>query len=125
MAGSLGEIMVLDWYGGYHLNTYDFDVVIRGMTVDVKTKRYKIGLTPTEDWTLNIAAYNTKQQCNYYCFAGVADDYSEGYIYGFMQKDHFYQNAIFGKKGDQDKSNPWVYKADCYNITINELNKQK
>ena len=72
---------------------------------------------------MNIPNFNTKQNCDYYLFVGMADDYNKAFFYGLIKKNDFYKKAIFGKKGDIDPNGngKWRYRADCYNILISEL----
>ena len=48
-----------------------------------------IFITPSLKWNLNIPDFNTTQDCDYYCFVGMPDDYSKAYIYGFILKKEF------------------------------------
>lgn len=128
LAGALGEIIVCDHYNAEQKNTYDYDIVMRnaqGYTfkVDVKTKRFTQGITPQPNWAAAVSNYNTRQECDYYCFVGVAYDFSVAYIYGFIQKDDFYQQSIFGKKGEIDPygNGVWTFTSDCYLMQIKDL----
>ena len=123
LAGALGEILICDLFNGTQANTYDYDLIIRNSKIDVKTKRFTAKYTPQSTWNLNIPDFNTTQQCDYYLFAGVADNYSVGYFYGYLSKSKFYHTAKFGKKGDIDPNGngKWKFRADCYNILIQDL----
>ena len=39
LAGALGEVIVCDYYNGEQKNTYDYDLILKGKKIDVKTKR--------------------------------------------------------------------------------------
>jgi hypothetical protein len=123
LAGALGEILVCDLFKGEQQNTYDYDIIIDTKKIDVKTKRFTAKFTPTTNWNLNIPDFNTGQECDYYCFVGMADDYTSAYFYGFIKKNDFYSKAKFGKKGEADPNGngQWTFRADCYNILISEL----
>lgn len=127
LSGAIGEVMVRQYYNGIQQNTYDYDLLIGRYKIDVKTKRYTAKFTPTPKWNLNVPDFNTTQKCDYYCFLGLADDHSVGYIYGFIRPQDFYQKAIFGKKGaiDPRGNGIWRYRADCYNILIEQLRPPK
>lgn len=128
LAGALGEIIVCDHYNAEQKNTYDYDIVVIGAngdcyTVDVKTKRISTNTTPKPNWFATVAASNTRQKCDYYCFVGVANDFSFAYIYGFIQKDQFFEKSIFGAKGEIDPYGDgiWTFRADCYNLFLKDL----
>lgn len=124
LAGALGEILMADKFKGKQANTFDYDIIIQGFYIDVKTKRFTAKFTPNPNWNLNIPDFNTTQKCDYYCFVGMADDYKRAYFYGFIKRDDFYKKAVFGKKGEIDPNGngTWTFRADCYNLLISELN---
>lgn len=120
--GALGEVLVRQYYNAIQENTYDYDLIINNKKIDVKTKRYNSKLNPNSNWTMSLFAFNTKQKCDYYCFVGMADDYNKAYLYGFIEKDKFYNNAIFRKKGDIDSNvSKFKFRADSYSMPISEL----
>lgn len=123
LSGALGEILVCKYFNGRQENTFDYDLIIRDTKIDVKTKRYTAGLTPNINWNLNIPDFNTTQKCDYYCFIGLSDKHDVAYIYGFINKEQFYNIAIFGKSGEIDPqgNGTWKYRADCYNILVKQL----
>jgi hypothetical protein len=122
-AGALGEVIVRQYYNAIQKNTYDYDLIIDGITIDVKTKRHSAKLTPTPLWTASVLDFNTTQKCEYYCFVGMADDYKKAYIYGFITKDNFYKTATFRKKGELDPygTKKFYFRADCYTMRVSEL----
>lgn len=128
IAGALGEVVVCDNYNAEQQNTYDYDIIMRNsygkpFKVDVKTKRFTQGITPQPNWAAAVSNYNTRQDCDYYCFVGMAYDLSVAYIYGFIQKDIFYKQSIFGKKGAIDPygNGVWTFASDCYLMQIKDL----
>jgi hypothetical protein len=40
---------------------------------------------------------------------------------GEIDKRDFYKNATHHRRGDVDPDNGFVFKADCYNLAISEL----
>ena len=123
LAGALGEIIVCDHYNASHENTYDYDLIIKEKKIDVKTKRHNQELSPTPNWAAAVSNFNTHQKCDYYCFVGMGYDLSVAYIFGFMQKDDFYQKSIFGKKGEIDPfgNGVWTFSSDCYVMRVKDL----
>lgn len=123
-AGALGEIVVWDRYISLvrYIGSYDFDMFIKMMKVDVKTKVQNY--PPAPHHTYNIFAFNTKQKCDYYCFVVVHTDLTRAWIVGWKQKDAFFKEAKFRKKGEIDDNIPnstWAFKGDCYCLNIGQL----
>lgn len=125
LAGALGEVIVCEHYKGKQQNTFDYDLILNSLRIDVKSKRFTSKFTPNKNWNLNISDFNTRQDCDHYCFVGISDDYKQAFIYGFISKSEFFKVAIFGKKGqiDPNGNGVWTYRADCYNILISQLHK--
>ena len=124
LAGALGEILIADRYKVLNeFNTYDYDLVIKDKTVDVKTKRYKRNRSANSKVNLNVAAFNTIQKCDYYCFVGVSYDLQEAFLYGFIKKDDFYHKAVFHRAGEVDPNGDgiWRFRCNCYNILPKDL----
>lgn len=126
LAGLLGEELVRDYYGfiqssGEAIFHYDLlDPVILGK-VEVKTKRCTSA--PKDHYNCSIAASNATQQCDYYAFVRVLNDFSRAWILGFMPKDDFFAGALFFKRGQIDPSGfgGWRFKWDCFNLPIKDL----
>lgn len=119
--GAVGEVVVLDFYRELGrsvilANDYDYDLLLNGHTVDVKTKRTTV--KPKEHYLCSIAAANTKQECEYYYFVRVMEDLSKAWLLGYISKSGFFECAKFGKKGEDDGSGRFKFKADCYNLPI-------
>jgi hypothetical protein len=121
--GAIGEVLVWDFntkkgnrvkYSG----TADYDLVINGKTVDVKSKRTTV--QPKSCFNCSIANWNTRQKCDYYYFVRVMEDLSCGYLLGYIRKSDFFDQATFNRKGDPDGN--FFFTADCYNIPISKLN---
>ena len=122
--GALGEIIVWDRYKSRveYEGCYDYDMKIKGVKVDVKTKAQNY--PPASHHTYNIFAYNTKQKCDYYCFVVVHNDLTRVWIVGWKQKDAFFKEARFRKEGEVDDNIPngtWKFKGDCYCLNISQL----
>ena len=120
VAGFAGEIITADYLGATQQNTYEYDLVtFNGQTIDVKTKRTSV--EPRPHYECSVAALNAKQQCDYYAFVRVKNDYSIGWLLGVITPQAYYANAVFMKKGEVDPDNNYVVKSDCYNLSIEEL----
>jgi hypothetical protein len=71
--GAIGEVIVYDYLEANERvvqfeSTTDFDMTVNGKTVDVKTKRTTV--PPLPEFNCSIAAFNTRQKCDYYIFRG-------------------------------------------------------
>lgn len=123
--GALGEIIVHDLYQKVYEvkfeNNYDYDLVIDGDRVDVKTKRTTV--KPNSNYNCSISAFNTRQKCDFYVFVRITEDKRTAYVLGYKKKKAFFKQAVFGKKGevDPDGNGSWVFKDDCYNLKIKKL----
>jgi len=125
--GALGEVVVYDLYNKYYecefINNYDYDLIIDGDKIDVKTKRTTV--RPSEEYNCSISAFNTTQKCDFYVFVRITEDKKKAYVLGYKKKASFFKQAEFGKKGqvDPDGNGKWVFKDDCYNLKIKLLRK--
>ena len=120
IAGFIGEAIAQQVLGGKLCNTYDYDLVLDdGTKIDVKTKQ--TGYVPLPSYDCSIAALNTKQDCDYYAFVRVKNDFSVGWYLGVYNKEQYMKDAVFMQKGTIDPSNGYTVKSDCYNIKIDQL----
>jgi hypothetical protein len=120
IAGFLGEAVAQQVMGGVLVNTYDYDLILcNGLTVDVKTKQTSV--KPLETYECSIAALNTKQECDYYAFVRVKNDFSVGWFLGVYEKQQYMLDAKYLTKGTIDLDNGYVVKSDCYNLPIHQL----
>ena len=126
--GALGEIIVLDRYKdiGEYVGHYDYDLIIKGKKIDVKTKKQNV--PPQLSHKANIFAWNTTQKCDYYCFVAIHSSLKTGWILGWKDKTKFFEEATFRKKGEVDKTGTnegWTFKHDCYVMTNSDLDLKK
>jgi hypothetical protein len=124
VAGFIGELIALQYLGGVKANTYDFDIVSGGKTYDVKTKRCTS--PPKPHYDCSVAAFNTKQRCDIYLFVRVqfeGDRPVKAWVLGQKDKAKYFKQARKLKKGEVDPSNNFKVKADCYNLSINKLER--
>ncbi len=125
LRGALGEIIVFDIFTdkGSEVNkksTFDYDLIIDGHKIDVKTKatNYK----PIDSFNCSIPAAQKRQKCDYYFFTYITYDYKKCYLAGYKSKESFFKESTFAKEGEIDFGN-WKYKSDCYNLRMKNLNK--
>jgi len=118
--GFLGEFAVADFLKDCIVsNTYDYDLKVGDRTIDVKTKSCTV--KPRVDYMCSVAAYNTKQKCDVYVFNRMLRDLSKGWILGWIEKEKYFDEAKFYRKGEQEGDNGYIVQADCYNLPIKNL----
>ena len=123
--GALGEIVIYDLFKDRDASvdfnsTYDYDLIINGYKIDIKTKRTTV--IPKDYYLCSISSFNIKQRCDYYFFLRINENMEDCYLLGWKSKENFFNEAVFNKKGELD-INGWAFKDDCYNLKISSLNK--
>lgn len=118
LAGFIGEILVHSEIGGDYTNTYEYDIVLNGKKIDVKTKL--TSAVPKPEYSCSVSAYRI-QQCDFYFFVRVLNDYSRAWILGYMAADEYLKKSVLLKKGHVDPSNKFTVKSDTYNLPIISL----
>ena len=122
IAGFLGEEVANNVIKGNINNTYDYDIIKNGVKYDVKTKRCTS--EPKPHYECSVAAYNTKQECDYYVFVrleNVGGKWTRAWVLGHYEKKKYFKVARFLERGQKDGSNAFRVKADCYNMEIKKL----
>jgi len=122
IAGFLGEEIANSIIGGSIDNTYDYDIIKGDVTYDIKTKRCTSA--PRDYYECSVAAFNTRQKCDHYVFVRIENvngRWGRAWILGSYEKDKYFKDAKFLKKGQIDGNNKFKVKADCYNISIKDL----
>ena len=119
VVGAIGEVIVADSIKAKEINTYDYDLVKEGKRIDVKTKR--CNTKPMPNYDCSVALHGTEQDCDTYVFVRVLSDLTRAWILGSISKPDFYKKATLYRKGDVDSNNGFVFKADCYNLSIDKL----
>jgi hypothetical protein len=123
--GALGEVVLFDYFTNSGFSTkfdsnFNYDITVDRFKVDVKTKRTTV--EPKEHFYCSIPASNTKQACDLYFFARVTEDFKYCYLLGFKDKQKFFEESIFKKKGEKGM-NGFKFLTDCYNLEISKLSK--
>jgi hypothetical protein len=123
--GAIGEVMVYDYFKDTFdvelENTFDYDLLINGKRIEVKTKKTS-NIVVNEEYNVNIFATSIKQMCDYYFFTIVTDDFKVCYLLGYLRRFDFYKIATFAKKGEPDGPN-FNFRADSYSVKIKDLIK--
>jgi len=122
VVGILGEKIVKDYFNLDNEHDFDHDLTGNGKKIEVKTK--KCTSKPKNHYRCSVSKWSKHQICDYYIFVRVLEDYSKGWILGYISQKEFYKQATFYRKGEGDKTSPfgWTFKEDCYNLPISKLN---
>lgn len=117
--GLVGEIIVANYLNADIIGDYDYDLLKNGIRLEVKTK--VVTSPPLDHFEVSIANFNIKQQCDYYLFTRIMDDFSAGWFLGAMPKNVYLTRSRELKKGTIDGDNKYKVRADCWNFRIDEL----
>lgn len=118
LAGFLCEQIFVDNFGGELVNSYNYDILLNGLKIDIKTKR--CSSEPLGEYTCSVSAYQKdKQDCDYYVFFRALNDLSKVWVLGAISKEEFFKKATFVPKGTRDGR--FVASADMYSMKISDL----
>ena len=121
--GMLGEMIVEKYTGCKICDRRDYDIIVNGLKLEVKTKKTKDRSAPRPHFECSVAASNTRQRCDAYVFVRVSTTSNKAWICGMKKKNRFFKEAHFCRKGDRDGN--YVHVADSYNIAMKKLSKFK
>ena len=68
-----------------------------------------------------MADVTRKQNCDYFAFVRVLNDQSKGWFLGLKDREAYFKESVYLKKGEHDPSNNYFVKANCYNLPISSL----
>lgn len=124
--GLLGELVVASYFNVPLTSTYNYDLILNGHTVDVKSQEIKN--PPSNDYLWAFPEINNEQSCDYYCFTFVKSDLSRIWIAGFYEKDLYYKHATLEPagtlmtNGKRYEKNNYILQVWCIINKKNELN---
>jgi hypothetical protein len=121
IAGYIGQLLIKLVLKGEDVDDYNFDVRKDNIRYEVKTKRCKF--KPDSNYACSVCAHNTRQNCDYYVFVRITNDYKKAWILGKKDSKKYLKESIFCKKGeiDPDSTFGWKFKENCYNLKIKDL----
>lgn len=125
IAGFLGEEIIQSYIGGKIVGHKDYDIIYGNRLIDVKTKRCTS--RPKGFYECSVAATSTHQECTEYIFVRIEwhksrpNRWKRGWILGRISRDEYFYRSKKLKKGQVDRRNNFVVKADCYNLAISQL----
>ena len=114
----LAEIMFCKYSGAKRESTYDYDCILDGKKIDVKSK--ECSSIPMPMYEVGVPVSQEKQQCDTYAFCRIYKSLEKGWILGFMTKNEYYEKAYPCEAGQVD-DNGMKYKAPSWNMRIGEL----
>jgi hypothetical protein len=148
--GALGEVIAMDYFNLSETDynaTKDYDLVMSGNTVDVKTEIHRVSdlkrddneseinyqkrkdkyHSPKLNYLCKIKDTSKHQECDFYLYTRVTKDYGYVWILGFILRKNFKKKATQYMKGDVDPTSRIgkTIKADCMAIQIQDLSLTK
>lgn len=123
--GFLGEILFADLTGGRIENTYDYDIVLNGEHIDVKSK--SCTMRPQDSYFCSVPAYQRFQKCDRYAFVRILKNFQRAWILGTYSKADMFLKSAFFKAGEQDPTyrKEFLFKIDSFNVKIADLEPVK
>lgn len=118
----LAEIMFCEYSGAKREPTYDYDCILNGKKIDVKSK--ECSSVPMSIYEVGVPVSQENQKCDIYAFCRIYKNLEKGWILGFMSKKEYFENAYFCEAGQID-NNGMKYKAPSWNMRIGKLHDIK
>ena len=126
LVGYIGEKIIMNYLGlKEDADDFNFDLLSKkNKRLEVKTITCKF--KPKEDYWCTVNSHDLngvhKQKADYYVFLRIMNDFSKGWILGWIPCDEFFEKGTFVSKGtDFDKFK--FEKANATILPIKELNK--
>jgi hypothetical protein len=122
--GYLGETLVINYFRIPIVDSYEFDIILFGEKIDVKTISCKFKPPSYYLCTVNSCDLNgiRKQKADKYMFVRVLEDYSKGWILGDIRCEEFFNKGKFIRKGET-YAGIHFRKSNAYVLPINQLNE--
>lgn len=130
LAGLIGEEILKTRYDDFELSkdkeTFNYDLLHPKLErVEVKTKR--CSSPPQMGYFCSVPETSLHQQCDYFAFMRLHNDYTRAWFIGMIPRDDFFEMAIRFKRGDRDptagKDSFFRFSATCYNVTVKQVLK--
>jgi len=117
LVGFVGEALTERYTSGRLVQSFDFDILIGDLRVDVKTK--SCSSEPKAHYLCSVMSYQLKNECDGYVFARVNLAARDGWLLGYIPKADLLSRGFFAKKGSPDGR--FTFTEDCWNIQISNL----
>lgn len=128
LVGYIGEKIIMNYlHITKDVDDYEFDLLSnKGKKLEVKTITCKFKPKPNYLCTVNSHDLNGihKQKADYYIFLRILNDYSKGWILGWIPCNDFFLNGTVVKKG-KDFGKFQFVKANATVLEIKQLHKFK
>ena len=125
LIGYIGERIVMDFLKiSKDSDNYDYDLISKkGNKIEVKTISCKSKPKMNYLCTVNSHDSNSmhKQKADVYIFTRILNDYSKGWILGWITCDYFFKKGKFIKKGTSFGNFKFI-RTNATVLPINELN---
>lgn len=121
ICGAIGEILVAEFYEGHEIctdSTKDYDMIIDGHKIDVKTKNTTV--RPRPFFLCSIEETQKHQMCDFYFFVRCLKSLKGAWLLGYISKDQFFHKSKFVREGERDV-NGFIFRANNYVLPISEL----
>jgi hypothetical protein len=102
-----------------HKDTRDYDFVLEGAFVDVKS--YWTNYKPKPHYTAFIPAKNMNRGKGNYLFVAVNLENDTAYLIGYIDCEEFKEKAAFCEKGAKKPGRSGEYACNCYELPISGL----
>ena len=117
LAGFVGEALTERYTSGRLVESFDYDIEIGDLKIDVKTK--SCSSTPKGHYLCSVMNYQLKNECDGYVFARVNLAARDGWLLGYIAKADLLSKGFFAKKGSPDGR--FTFTEDCWNVQISNL----
>lgn len=123
LVGYIGEEMFAQAFGLDVSDAFDFDMKLNGNRYEIKTISCKFKPYPNYLCTVNSCVNGGvhRQDADVYVFARVLNDFSKGWILGYMPCEDFFSRGRFVPKGTSPAPGVEFVKADATVIEIWDL----
>jgi len=125
IAGKYGELIFHEVFGGTIDDDYEYDILLDGMKIDVKTSQ--ISVTPLWHYNAVVPADKYRQDCDLYYWVSLYgvdsdDPFGKAWLCGYMEPDEFFEKASFTKQGDRLGAIPSP--VNMYSVFYSQLRRR-
>ncbi len=130
LGGRVGEIAFASYVGAEIADDYDYDLILNGEKIEIKTKRRTVPIKG--HYEVSVASTSLHQNPDRYVFISVQFKRKKGFNYyglekvwlcGDMKADEYLKKSRVWKKGEVDESNNFVTLVDMHNLSIDKLDQ--
>lgn len=119
LVGFVGEQITARHTGGRLVDSYNYDIKINDLCIDIKTK--SCSTRPKGSYLCSVMNYQLNNECDGYIFCRVNLTSKEAWILGYITKTRLLDEGFTMSKGDMDGNFKVV--EDCISISIFDLDE--